>query len=214
MHHNNFPLFPEPDFTMPSFPSAQIIQLITHGDAATAARLNSEAANTPGLTHQLRATHDTNAGGIFLWSDATVLNAFEETTGLTQLAESGNVQSRVFDILQPTSSIAFDTAGEELSAATSILLVNMHLRIPLEAFLASVTGPDAEATGKLFGAIPGLVGKVFLHSRQVDDIIGGCYLFTDDQSRSAYLASDLFAAVGGDENWENLSTMKLSIAGN
>ncbi|MEE3372955.1 MAG: hypothetical protein VX346_26720 [Planctomycetota bacterium] len=199
---------------MSSLPSAQIIQLITHADASTAQRLNAEAANAPGLTHHLRAAHDTNSGGIFLWSNETALNGFEQTTGLTQLVESGNVQSRVFDILQPTSTIAFDTAGRELSAATSVLLVNMHLRLPLQTFLASVTGPEAEATGKLFGAIPGLVGKVFLHSRQMDDVIGGCYLFTDDQSRSDYLASELFAAVGGDENWENLSTEELSIAGN
>jgi len=199
---------------MPPFPPAQIIQLITHADADTAQRLDSEATASPGLSHHLRLTHDTSAGGVLLWSDETALNAYEQAAGLPQLVESGGVQSRVFNILQPTTSITFDTAGKALSEATSVQLVNMHLRLPTEAFLAHVTGTEAEATGQLFGAIPGLIGKVFLHSRQVDDIIGGCYLFSDDQTRSDYLSSELFTAVRSDDNWENLTTEDFSITGN
>ena len=199
---------------MTTFPSAQIIQLITHADAATAQRLDSEATAASGLAQHLRLAHDTSAGGIFLWSDETALNAFEQAAGLAQLVESGSLQSRVFNILQPTTSITFDTAGKALTEATSVQLVNMHLRLPTEAFLAHVTGPEAEPTGQLFGAIPGLIGKVFLHSRQVDDIIGGCYLFSDDQTRSDYLSSELFTAVRSDENWEKLTTEDFSIASN
>ena len=55
---------------------------------------------------------------------------------------------------------------------------------------------------------------MFLHSRQVDDIIGGCYLFSDDQTRSDYLSSELFTAVRSDDNWENLTTEDFSITGN
>ena len=199
---------------MTTLPAAQIIQLITHADTATAQRLDSKATATPGLSHHLRLTHQTSAGGVLLWSDETALSAFEQAAGLAQLVESGSAQSRVFNILQPTTSITFDTAGKALSEATSVQLVNMHLRLPTEAFLAHVTGTEAEATGQLFGAIPGLIGKVFLHSRQVDDIIGGCYLFRDDQTRSEYLSSELFTAVRSDDNWENLTTEDFSITGN
>ena len=197
---------------MTASPSAQIIQIVSHADPATAQRLDSEAGTASGLTQHLRITHDSSGGEIFLWSNETALNTFEQATGMPQLVDSGSLQSRVFDILQPTTSITFDTSGKELTEATSVQLVNMHLRLPVETFLASVTGPDAEGTGKLFGAIPGIIGKVFLHSRQVDDIIGGCYLFTDDQTRSDYLSSDLFTAVRSDENWENLTTEDFSIA--
>ena len=199
---------------MPAFPSAQIIQLVSHADPATAQRLDSAASAASGLTQHLRITHNSSAGGVFLWSDETALNAFEQATDMAQLVEAGSIQSRVFDILQPTTSITFDTSGKELAEATSVQLVNMHLRLPMETFLASVTGPDAEATGKLFGAIPGVIGKMFLHSRQVDDIIGGCYLFSDDQTRSDYLSSELFTAVRSDENWEKLTTEDFSIASN
>ena len=207
-------LFPEPEFTMTTMPAAQIIQLITHADSATTQRLNSLATTTPGLAQHLRLAHDTSAGSIFLWSDETALNAFEQAAGLAQLVESESAQSRVFNILQPTTSITFDTTGKALTEATSVQLVNMHLRLPTEAFLAHVTGPEAEATGQLFGAIPGLIGKVFLHSRQADDIIGGCYLFRDDQTRSEYLSSELFTAVRRDDNWENLTTEDFSITDN
>ena len=197
---------------MTGFPSAQIIQIVSHADPATAQRLASEAGTASGLTQHLRITHDSSGGGIFLWSNETALNTFEQATGMSQLVESGSLQSRVFDILQPTTSITFDTSGKDLTEATRVQLVNMHLRLPMETFLASVTGPEAEATGKLFGAIPGIIGKVFLHSRQVDDIIGGCYLFSDDQTRCDYLSSELFTAVRSDENWENLTTEDFSIA--
>ena len=66
---------------MTAFPSAQIIQIVSHADPATAQRLASEAGTASGLTQHLRITHDSSGGGIFLWSNEIALNTFSRHAG-------------------------------------------------------------------------------------------------------------------------------------
>ena len=55
-----------------------------------------------------------------------------------------------------------------------------------------------------------LVAKIFLQ-QVAGNVIGGCYLFRDEQSLDAYLASDLWASETAETPWQDVLVDKYTV---
>jgi quinol monooxygenase YgiN len=68
----------------------------------------------------------------------------------------------------------------------------------------------ADELAPTFGALPGLISKVWL-ADPASSTYGGIYTWEDRQAMEAYLASDLFAAVKNHPNLENVTSRDYGI---
>ena len=62
----------------------------------------------------------------------------------------------------------------------------------------------ADELAPVFAKVAGLQSKTWL-SDQDNNVYGGVYVFEDKQAHDDYCASELFAGVGGNPNFTNIS---------
>jgi Putative mono-oxygenase ydhR len=87
-----------------------------------------------------------------------------------------------------------------------LLIVNFNLNGITEAEYAAVCDQIAPA----FAAVPGLVTKVWL-ADSTAGVYGGVYTFETGVMLEAFLASDLFAQVGGMKELSGISVHRFGV---
>jgi hypothetical protein len=87
-----------------------------------------------------------------------------------------------------------------------MLIVNFNLDGLSEEDYASSCDELAPA----FAAVPGLASKVWLADR-AEGIYGGVYAFESEKALDEYLQSDLFAAVGSNPGFTNISVRRFGV---
>ena len=174
-------------------------------------------SRTNGLARQYKVVReDGTSGAVLVWSGRNVMDS-QNLMGAFQDNSRGKFRSikgnRHFQVAEPCTQVSFETSGRSADDAKAVLVINGSLTTGESAkeFFAAAQAEEGGATlGQTFGAIPGVIAKIFLQSIQ-GGVIGGCYLFSDAQSVDDYLASDTWASAKADTPWENVSVEKYTV---
>jgi len=125
---------------------------------------------------------------------------------------------RQFDVVMEPTRVAFETSGKAATDACAVLVITGRLTTgasPTDYFAETLSEEGAAAAmGKQAGSIPGVIAKIFLQGTQGREakLMGGCYLFEDQQSMEGYLASDLWAKTKAGTPWEELKMEQYVVA--
>jgi len=199
-----------------AIPSAPLAQLITcrNGMSFTDVLQRHHDA----MEHKLDLLcEDGTKGVLILWNGA---NAFKAMLAAGEFQDKQRIlqrridTDRQFDIVMAPTRAAFETSGKLVPDAAALLVISGKVTTgtPTEYFKSKAD--SAAEMGKTFGSIPGVISNLVLQGTQGREakLIGGCYLFDDQQSMRAYLSSETWAKMRAETPWEDVRIEQYVIA--
>lgn len=113
-------------------------------------------------------------------------------------------ESDVFTVLEPISSMNMEVTKKSMSDARAILSIYGKCEKPVKEVQQMVeegmTKEQHEQIARTFGAVPGLIVKIFRISVE-KNIAGGLYLFDDPEKCEQYLLSDVWKNGSESSGW-------------
>jgi len=163
---------------------------------------------------------DSKHASVILWSAE---NAFKAQLAAGEFQDKQRhlarrvKQDRQFEVVEAPTRVSLETSGKAISDAKAVLIINGTVTggTPTEFFNEALAADEGGAAmGQTFGSIPGVIGKIFLQGTNGNEakIVGGCYLFVDEQSMNNYLAGDVWAKAQAETPWENVKIEKFVVS--
>lgn len=164
---------------------------------------------------------DSKHASVILWSAE---NAFKAQLAAGEFQDKQRhlarrvKQDRQFEVVEAPTRVSLETSGKAISDAKAVLIINGTVTTggtPTEFFNEALAADEGGAAmGQTFGSIPGVIGKIFLQGTNGNEakIVGGCYLFVDEQSMLDYLAGDIWAKAQAETPWENVKIEKFVVS--
>jgi len=204
-----------------SIPTAPLAQIITCRKGHTFTDVLQR--HTDAMEHKIDLVGtDGTQGSLVMWSGA---NAFKAMLAAGEFQDRKRIlqrrieTDRQFGIVTAPTRVAFETSGRTVDETRAVLIVSGRMTTdakPAE-FFSEVTAADGGAAlGKASGSIPGAIAQLFLAGSQGREakLVGGIYLFVDQQSLENYLASELWAKARAEMPWEDVKVEQYAVACN
>ena len=196
---------------VPSVPPSSVFQVLT---CKKGSKIDVHA-RTEGLHCQYSVTDADGVSSCFIvWLGSNLMQSQNLMSQFQDRSRSRFRQvERNLHFQIAKTHLAAETSSASADNAKAILLIRGTLTTGESA--KTYFGDAAQtAGGSKFGqttdGVPGVVAKIFL--QQVEgNVIGGCYLFRDEQSLDAYLASDLWASETAETPWQDVLVDKYTV---
>ena len=196
---------------VPSVPPSSVFQVLT---CKKGSKIDVHA-RTEGLHCQYSVTDADGVSSCFVvWSGSNLMQSQNLMSQFQDRSRSRFRQvERNLHFQIAKTQLAAETSSASADNAKAILLIRGTLTTGESA--KAYFGDAAQAAGgSKFGqttdGVPGVVAKIFLQ-QVAGNVIGGCYLFRDEQSLDAYVASDLWASETAETPWQDVLVDKHTV---
>lgn len=174
------------------------------------------------MEHKLDLTAENGSqSSIVFWLGENAFKAMRASGEFQDKQRLGRriAKDRKYDIAEGPTRACLEAIGkvDALPSSKACLLVSGTLTTGAKAcefFEAAHAADGSSAMIQETVSIPGIIGKIFLQGTlgKEEKIVGGFYLFEDEQSLDAYLSSESWATTCAAMPWEDVKTDRYRVA--